>query len=61
MFPTRKAVQCAVVATSFAKIIKKRGVLPLKMQNLQISNIEVVPCTNSNFVKTSRVKFMQVQ
>eukprot|EP00112_Aurelia_sp_Birch-Aquarium-sp1_P012485 Seg2626.2 transcript_id=Seg2626.2/GoldUCD/mRNA.D3Y31 product="Uridine diphosphate glucose pyrophosphatase" protein_id=Seg2626.2/GoldUCD/D3Y31 len=29
------------------------------MQSLQISNIEVVPCTNSNFVKTSRVKFMQ--
>eukprot|EP00794_Sanderia_malayensis_P019914 gene19914-21861_t len=29
------------------------------MQNLNISNLEVVPCKDSRFVKTSRVKFVQ--
>ena len=32
----------------------------LNMQNLNISNVEVVPCTNSRYVKASRVRLNQV-
>ncbi len=38
----------------------KREGLPIKMQDLKISNVKVVPCKDSRFIKTSRVKFTQV-